>query len=89
MVSCRGGSLTNQAWQRRPFSLTETAKSYNNQGGRAKSSTAIEVIEPFLFAEGMDQARKVDIAIGFFTRGSEENPFFRKPVESFWNGKRE
>ena len=49
MVSCRGGSLANQAWQRRPFPLTETAKSYNNQGGWAKSSTTIEVIEPFFF----------------------------------------
>ena len=31
---------------RGPFPLTETAKSYNNQGGWAKSSTTIEVIEP-------------------------------------------
>ena len=31
------------------FPLTETAKSYNNRGGWAKSSTTIEVIEPFSF----------------------------------------
>lgn len=48
-VSFRGGSSANQAWQRRPFALTKTAKSYNNRGGWAKSSTAIEVIEPFSF----------------------------------------
>ena len=76
MASFRGGSSANQAWQRRPFPLTETAKSYNNQGGWAKSSTAIEVIEPFLFAEGMDRARRVDIVIGFFPRDNKENPFF-------------
>ena len=46
MVSFRGGSSANQAWQRRPFPLTETAKSYNNRGGWGKSSTTIEVIEP-------------------------------------------
>ena len=45
-VSFRGGSSENQAWQRRPFPSTETAKSYNNRGGWAKSSTTIEVIEP-------------------------------------------
>ena len=50
MVSFRGCSLANQAWQRRPFPLTETAKSNDNRGGWAKSSTTIEVIEPFVFA---------------------------------------
>ena len=52
MVSFRGGSSENQAWQRRPFPLTETAKSYNNRGGWAKSSTTIEVIEPLFEGEG-------------------------------------
>ena len=50
MASFRGGSSANQAWQRRPFPLMETAKSNDNRGGWAKSSTTIEVIEPFVFA---------------------------------------
>lgn len=76
MASFRGGSLANQAWQRRPFPLTETAKSYNNRGGWAKTPTTMEVIEPFLFVEGIDQARRVDIAIGFLPGDSEREPIF-------------
>ena len=83
MASFRGGSSESQTPQRRPFALTETAKSYNNQGGWAKSSTTIEVIEPFLFVEGIDQARRADIAMGFFPRDIEREPVFQKADREF------
>ena len=44
----------------------------------AETSTTIEVIEPLLLAEGMDQARRVDIAKGFFPRDREREPVFQK-----------
>ena len=65
------------------FPSTRADKIHNNRGCWAKTPTAMEVIEPFLLAEGIGQARRVDAAIGFPPRDGKREPVSQKPDRQF------